>query len=175
MSAAAPCSKAGSKGRRLSPALDPYSATLSKQDNGSLVYGSVDAGFKLIRGPDFHVGAFAGYQLMRETVSANGCAQIAANPFICTPGFIPDFIQVITQVNNWNSLRIGFEAAVEFDKRWKLSVDAAYIPYLHLSGSDAHRLRIGNSPGDFSGPVPEDGNGWGYQIEGAPPIGSTRP
>jgi hypothetical protein len=35
-----------------------------------------------------------------------------------------------------------------------------------LAGSDAHWLRIGTSPGDFSGPVPEDGHGWGYLIDG---------
>ena len=35
-----------------------------------------------------------------------------------------------------------------------------------LYGTDAHWLRIGNQPGDFTGPIPEDGNGWGYQLEG---------
>jgi hypothetical protein len=149
------------------PAIDPYSATLSGQDTGSLIYGTIDAGFKLIRGPDFHVGAFAGYQLMREVTNAFGCVQIASNPFVCPAGLIPNSIQVISQTNNWNSLRVGLEASVELDRRWIVSVDAAYIPYLHLSGSDSHRLRIGPAVGDFTGPLPEDGNGWGYQIEGS--------
>ncbi len=35
-----------------------------------------------------------------------------------------------------------------------------------LTGRDSHWLRIGPLPGDFNGPIPEDGNGWGYQLEG---------
>ena len=27
-------------------------------------------------------------------------------------------------------------------------------------------LRIGTAPGDFTGPIPEDGKGWGYQFDG---------
>ena len=34
------------------------------------------------------------------------------------------------------------------------------------NAADAHWLRIGSSPGDFTGPVPEDGTGWGYQFDG---------
>jgi hypothetical protein len=148
------------------PVTDPYSSTHSKQDNGSLVYGTIDAGFKIIRGGDFHVGAFVGYQLMREVTAAYGCTQNASNPFICPPGLIPSNVQVIQQTNNWNSLRVGLEAKAEIGRAWVVSVDAAYIPYLHLSGADAHRLRIGNGPGDFVSDIPEDGNGWGYQLEG---------
>src|SRR5262249_46603152 len=46
-----------------------------------------------------------------------------------------------------------------------LSVDAAWLPYVWMQGSDAHWLRIGSNPGDFTGAVPEDGTGWGYQLE----------
>jgi outer membrane protease len=148
------------------PVVDPYSATLSSIKNSSVIYGSADLGFKLVRGPDFHVGAFAGYHLMRQAISAYGCAQIASNPDICGTFPIPDLYKGITQVNNWHALRVGLDASVEFDKRWKFTIDAAYLPYVHLSGADAHWLRIGTSPGDFTGPVPEDGNGWGYQIDG---------
>jgi outer membrane protease len=147
------------------PAIVPYSATTSDQKFGSLTYGSIDAGVSFVRGPDFHVGLFAGYHFLRETVSAFGCAQIASNPFVCGGG-IPDFIKVITQVNNWNSVRVGIDAAVEFN-RFKLSVDAAWLPYVYMIGSDAHWLRINPFVvGAFSGPVPEDGTGWGYQLEG---------
>ncbi len=150
----------------LPPPLNPYSATISQQKFGSLGYFSADAGANLLKGPDFRLGAFVGYHFLRETVSAYGCGQIADNPLICGAFPIPDNIRVITQVNNWQSLRVGVDAAVEFDKRWKFSVDAAWLPYVHLSGTDAHWLRIGTAVGDFTGPVPEDGNGWGYQLEG---------
>ena len=48
--------------------------------------------------------------------------------------------------------RIGADAAVEFD-RFRLSVDAAWVPYAWLYGSDTHWLRVGNQPGDFTGPL----------------------
>ena len=146
------------------PFIAPYSATLSSQQDGSMFYGSVDAGVKLLRGPDFHIGAFVGYHFMRDTVHAFGCGQIAANPLVCGGG-IPDFIQVIAQTNNWHALRVGLEASVQFNRRWKLSVDAAWLPYARLYGADSHHLRIGPNPGDFTGPIPEDGKGWGYQID----------
>jgi len=59
---------------------------------------------------------------------------------------------------------VGLDAAIDIG-RWKLTADAAWLPYLHLNGTDAHWLRIGNAMGDFTGPVPEDGNGWGYQLD----------
>jgi hypothetical protein len=146
------------------PTLVPYSATLSDQKEGYLFYGSVDGGFKIIRGGDFHVGAFVGYHFLRDQVSAFGCGQVATNPLVCAGG-IPDSIKVITQRNDWHSLRVGLDAAVEFDRRWKLAVDAAWLPYVKLHGADSHWLRIGTSPGNFTGALPEDGKGWGYQLD----------
>jgi hypothetical protein len=147
------------------PYIIPYSATLSELKGSSTFYGTVDAGFKLIRGPDFHLGAFAGYHFMRDSITANGCGQIATNPFVCGAFPIPDQFRVISQINNWHSVRVGLEAAVEFD-RWKFSVEGAYLPYVRLNGKDFHWLRIGTLPGDFTGGIPEDGEGWGYQFEG---------
>ena len=146
------------------PVVTPYSATLSDNKSGSLIYGSVDAGIKLLRGPDFHVGAFVGYHFLRDYVDAMGCTQVAAHGGICVPA-IPDTVRGISQTNNWHSLRLGLEASVEFDRRWKFTVDAAWLPYAALYGSDSHLLRIGTNPGDFTGPIPEDGKGWGYQFD----------
>jgi len=146
------------------PVIAPYSATLSAQRDGSLWYGSIDGGIKFLRGPDFHLGAFVGYHFLRDTVTANGCGQIATNPDVCVGG-IPDAFKVISQTNNWHALRVGLEASVEFDRRWRFTLDAAWLPYARLYGADSHLLRIGTSPGDFTGPVPEDGKGWGYQID----------
>jgi hypothetical protein len=147
------------------PVVVPYSATFSIEENGSPIYASADAGFTVLRGGDFRVGVFGGFHYMNETVSAYGCTQTAFNPFICGLFPIPNQVKGITQDNNWYSLRIGVDASVEID-RWKLSVDAAWLPYVWLYGTDAHWLRIGNLPGDFTGPIPEDGTGWGYQLEG---------
>jgi len=86
------------------------------------------------------------------------------NPDICVPT-IPNNVKVISQNNNWHSLRVGIDASVELNRRWKLSVDAAWLPHVWFDGADAHWLRIGTSNDDFTGPVPEDGHGWGYQID----------
>lgn len=65
------------------PALSPFSATSSGTNNGSIVYGSIDGGFKIFRGPDFYIGTFVGYHFMRETLNAYGCGQVATNPNVC--------------------------------------------------------------------------------------------
>jgi hypothetical protein len=150
------------------PEITPYSATTSEQKFGSLFYFNTDVGLNVVRGPDFRIGAFVGYHFLRETVSAYGCAQIASNPAICPLGFIPDSVKVISQVNNWNSLRVGMDASVDFAKRFNMTVEGAYLPLVQMFGSDAHWLRIdpsGSIVGAFTGPVPEDGNGWGYQLQ----------
>ncbi len=148
------------------PVTVPYSATLSSIDNSSLVFGSVDLGYKLLRGPDFHIGGFVGYHYMKDSISAYGCNQIATNGPICGFFSIPDWVKVISQDNHWHSLRLGIDASVEIGSRLKLTIDAAWLPYVRLDGANSHWLRIGTSPGDFTGPVPEDGTGWGYQLEG---------
>ena len=147
----------------LPPPLNPYSATFSVQD-GSSFYASVDAGFNVVWGPDFRVGVFGGFHYLNQNVNALGCTQAAFNPLICGAFTIPTQVKVITQDNNWYGARIGVDAAYEFD-RFRLSVDAAWLPYVWLSGTDSHWLRMNNIPGDFTGPVPEDGRGWGYQLD----------
>jgi hypothetical protein len=141
--------------------LNPYSSTSSTQGDGTLSYASIDGGFNVFWGPDFRVGLFGGFHFLNETVTAFGCTQTAVNPLICGAFQIPEQIKVITQDNNWYSVRLGVDAAVDFD-RFRLSVDAAWLPYVWLTGTDSHWLRIG---GDFTGAIPEDGKGWGYQLE----------
>jgi outer membrane protease len=149
----------------LPPPLNPYSATLSVQEDGSPIYGSIDLGYNVVRGGDFRVGVFAGFHYLNDSVSAFGCTQVSFNPFICGAFTLPNQVKVITQENNWYSLRLGVDASAEIG-RFKVSADAAWLPYVGLYGTDAHWLRIGDQPGDFSGKIPEDGKGWGYQLEG---------
>ena len=146
------------------PAISPYSSTTSEQHNGYLAYASADIGFNIVRGGDFRVGAFAGYHYFNESASAYGCTQTATNPFVCVRS-IPNDILGITQNNHWHSLRLGLDGTVLLGERFKFSAEAVWLPYVHLSGTDAHWLRIGSLPGDFGGPIPEDGNGHGYQFE----------
>ena len=86
------------------PAITPYSATFSVQENGSPIYASGDAGFNALFGPDFRVGLFVGFHYLNETVSAYGCTQEAFNPFVCGPTPINNRVKVIKQDNNWYSM-----------------------------------------------------------------------
>jgi hypothetical protein len=148
------------------PGIVPYSATLSVLSDSFPLYGTIDVGYNVFRGPDFRVGAFVGYNYMRDYVSANGCDQVAANPFICGLFPVPGRFKVITQDNNWPSLRVGLNGEADITDRLKLTLDAAILPAVWLGGTDSHWLRISTLAGDFNGPIPEDGRGWGYQLEG---------
>ncbi len=148
------------------PFLEPYSSTMSDQREGTIAYASADIGFNIFRRPGFRLGAYAGYHYLDQTVSAYGCGQVGANPAICGTQ-IPNNVLVITQSNHWNSLRLGLDATVKLGGPFSLSLDAAWLPYVKLNGGDSHWLRIGNATGDFTGEVPEDGQGTGYQLEAA--------
>jgi len=146
------------------PVTTPYSSTLSTLQNRALGFASVDLGGALFRGPDFRVDAFIGYHYLNENMKAFGCRQIASNPAICGTA-IPDSTAVIAQENTWHSLRLGLNVDIPLVDRLRLNVDAAWLPYVWFRGSDSHLLRIGTAPGDFTGAIPEDGRGWGYQLE----------
>jgi hypothetical protein len=155
----------GLKDEDFPPAIAPYSATFSIENNSSLAYASIDGGFNVLSGPDFRVGLFAGFHYLNENVTAFGCTQVAYNPYVCGFFVIPDQVKAITQDNNWYSVRLGMEAAVDYGP-FRFSVDAAWLPFVWLTGTDTHWLRIGNNcPCDFTGPVPEDGKGWGVQLD----------
>ncbi len=148
------------------PGITPYSSTISQQRGGYLDYASVDVGYNFVRGGDFNLGAFVGYHFFNEVVDAYGCAQTAGNPDVCQPT-IPGGIEVISQNNRWQSVRVGLNGSVTFAERFKFTADAAWLPYVSLQGADSHFLRIGNQIGDFTGAIPETGTGTGYQFEAA--------
>jgi opacity protein-like surface antigen len=146
------------------PVSTPYSATVSEQKDGSITYGTIDAGYDFLRNPSYMLGTFVGYNYYHETVDAYGCAQIAANPAECVPA-IPDTIQGITNDGTWQSARLGINGEVNPTDRLELTGDVAWLPYTTLSSTDTHWLRL-DAPGGFTGPIPEDGTGHtGYQIE----------
>ena len=67
------------------PATFPlYSSTNSDQRDGRLAYATVDLGWTW-RSEGIKLGFFGGYYYNFERVNAFGCAQTAANPFICVP------------------------------------------------------------------------------------------
>lgn len=147
------------------PVVSPYSSTLSDQKGGSLGYANVDLGLNLYRGSDVRVGTYVGYHYFNERVNAYGCRQTASNSGICGTTPVSNSILVITQDNSWHSLRVGGDIDVKLGDRLTLRADAAYLPYVKMSGTDWHHLRIGTAGGDFTGGIPEDGTGKGYQLE----------
>ena len=139
----------------------PYSSTDSSLHTGTIGYITVDGGGYFTETPNTRLGVFAGYSYLHQTVNGYGCTQTASNPSVCAGG-IPDSTAVITQKNNWNALRIGLNGDMTFGTGWRLKGEAAVLPVVMLYGADYHWLRIGS---DFTGGIPEDGVGWGYQLE----------
>jgi hypothetical protein len=147
------------------PVTVPYSSTMSTQSNSqALSYISTDIGGALFRGADFRIDGFVGYHYLNEKMQAFGCRQIASNPGICVPA-IADSVPVIGQQNTWQALRLGLAADIPLFDRVRLSIEGAWLPYVWMNGSDSHYLRIGSGFGQFTGPIPEDGTGTGYQFE----------
>ncbi len=143
------------------PLTSPYSSTDSSLHPGEIGYITVDGGGYFKETANARLGMFVGYSYLRQGVNAYGCTQTASNPGICaTP--IADSTAVISQINNWNAMRIGVNGEMTFGKGWRLKGEAAVLPLVILYGTDYHWLRIGS---DFSDGIPEDGTGWGYQLQ----------
>jgi hypothetical protein len=141
------------------PAITPYSTTDSTLQNQTLGYISTDIGGAILLGRDFRLDGFVGYHYLHLRMKAFGCTQTASNTSVCTPS-VADSVAVIVEDDSWHALRVGLAADVPVFDKLRLNIEGAYLPYVWLSGSDNHLLRT-----DFSGPIPEDGNGWGYQLE----------
>jgi hypothetical protein len=141
------------------PTISPYSSTNSTLQNQELGYFSTDVGGAILLGRDFRLDGFVGYHYMHLRLKAFGCTQTATNNSICTPT-IPDSVAAIVEDDNWHAVRVGLAADVPVIDKLRLNVEGAYLPYVWLTGTDNHLLRT-----DLNGPTPEDGNGWGYQVE----------
>lgn len=141
------------------PGITPYSSTNSTLQNQSIGYVSLDMGGALLRGADFRFDGFVGYHYFHARMKAFGCQQTASNPAICAGG-IPESVAVIVEDNTWQALRLGLNADLPIVDRLRLNLEAAWMPYVSLSGTDNHLLRP-----DLPLPTSEDGHGWGYQLE----------
>jgi opacity protein-like surface antigen/outer membrane protease len=146
------------------PGISPYSSTNSTQHDGSLLYFAGDVGYDVLWAPNYRVSPFIGYFYQHELVNAFGCVQTASNPDVCAPA-IPGSALAITEEANWNAVRLGVAGDVTWG-RFKLGVDAAWLPWVTLAASDSHWLRMQPITGNFIGATPEDGNGFtGVQLE----------
>lgn len=155
------------------PVVSLFSQTTSDQNDGNISYASLDLGYTFYdntvlsfsykdepaASTGMRLGAFIGYHYLNEKFNAFGCTQLAINPFICGGGGIPTNILVISQDTDWSSLRIGLTGDFLLSDRLKLTGDVAYVS-TRLDGADTHHLR-----GDFNAPLPQEGDGYGVQLE----------
>ncbi|MET4156327.1 opacity protein-like surface antigen [Bradyrhizobium sp. JR7.2] len=141
------------------PAMPLYSNTVSNVNNGSQAYGTVDAGYNFWKGQPFKVGGFLGYNRFYENVNAYGCTQVAGNPSFCSAA-VSGSVLGLSKTETWDSLRVGLNGVINLAPQWKLTLDGAYLPFVHLSGFDNHWMRPDINP------EPQSGDGWGYQLEG---------
>jgi hypothetical protein len=146
------------------PNTAPYSSTMSRQQGGRVAYGSVDFGQIVVKNDRVSVGLFAGFGYLAEKVNAYGCNQIAGNPFVCVPAFGTGVL-AITEDSAWQFARLGILGEFKILDRLTLSAEVAWLPYEQVSAHDTHWLRLGSSPFDISGPIPENGGGNGVQLE----------
>ncbi len=120
--------------------LTSYSNTLSGLINNNMRYATIDVGHSFLRGADYKIGAFVGYNYYYERMQANDCTQIASpTSGICSPAIAG--MPGITETAKWNSLRVGGNAEVMLLDSLKVTADVAYLPYAKFSGVDNHWLR----------------------------------
>ncbi|ABD07437.1 conserved hypothetical protein [Rhodopseudomonas palustris HaA2] len=139
-----------------------YSNTYHGKVTGTIAYATLDAGIDLLGDATGKLGVFAGYNFYRDRKDAFGCAQIALVG-LPSPCSVPDPTSqiAITQHEDWHSLRLGANGSLTIAPGAKLTVDAAYLPYAHISALDVHHNRT-DVPDKNS---PAWGTGRGVQLE----------
>lgn len=140
------------------PANAEYSNTEHQVRDSSLRYGSLDVGTTLISGNDSKLGAYAGYRYLYQRGRGFGCTQIGSDPTTCGAP-IPSHSLGLTETKQWRGVALGLNAQFGLSDRWRLEVDAAYLPYADHATVDNHWFRPDINP------APAPGHGWGTQIE----------
>ncbi|HEX5509319.1 MAG TPA: outer membrane beta-barrel protein [Pseudolabrys sp.] len=145
----------------LGGALLAYSNTLSEPIDDSINYWTIDVGYNVLTGSGYRLTPFVGYNELRQNMQAFGCTPIAAGN--CIPAVPASGSPVVTEDDTWQSVRLGLAGEIMLTPRVRLSVDAAYLPYVRFSGEDDH---IAGNSGIVAEVFPESGTGSGVQLEG---------
>jgi hypothetical protein len=143
------------------PFITPFSSTLSRQQEGSIGYATIDLGYNVFASAIWQVGPLVGVNFLRETINATGCAQQVNNLDICG-GALPTDQRIISQRADWTSVRVGIAGAWNVTNQFKLSGNAAWLPFVSLDATDSHVLRA-DLPNN--GNTAETGTGSGVQLE----------
>jgi hypothetical protein len=150
-----------------------FSETLSSPTDGSVVYGSVDFGPRLIqwtfKGAPGAVDFLGGFQYWREKYTARGfdvllCRSVPG--FTCAlPTGASSDANAVTETITWKSIRFGPRVTVPFLPRLTAVGQAFYIPWTRYENTDIHHLR-NDLPQDPSFKDTASG-GQGVQLEAA--------
>jgi hypothetical protein len=141
--------------------IDAYQATESATTT-KIHYLTLDLGYDWLRGPGYKVASYVGYNYFQYAKKAFGCTSLQFAPArVCNPAAPPRQL-FLQEDDSWNSWRLGTSAEIRLAPRLKLSGDVAYLPLVHYSGIDNHRLRT-DGPTTRS---PMWGHGTGVQVEG---------
>jgi opacity protein-like surface antigen len=117
-----------------------YSNTLSSA-SGHLAYAAIDGGYDVLRAPGAKVGVFVGFAWFNQNVNTYSCSQLAGDPLACSPGSFPPNFLGISQNDHFDALRVGLSTQVMLTERFKLTADAAYLPWVEFRGRDDHNAR----------------------------------
>lgn len=139
-----------------------YSNTLSGRVPGWIGYATLDLGYDVLSTGRYRLGGFVGYHYNRDEKMARGCIQLAHPVGPCAGadalGLSKD---VISENDTLHAMRLGVAGQMALASNLKLSAEAAYLPYVRLTGVDGHLLRT-EQPNIWS---PEFANGRGVQLE----------
>ena len=136
------------------PGLVPYSNTVSSQRDGRMLYGSLDVGHEVIASPAGDLGAYVGYRYLYERNNAFGFFQLANIEPTTAPSVLG-----ISETEAWSGAAVGVNSRLQLAERWRLEVDAAYLPFVGLTATDNHWFRANINP------LSMQGQGWGSQFE----------
>lgn len=140
------------------PVSNPYSNTEHQIRDSSMRYASLDVGTALLSGNDSQLGAYVGYRYFYQRGRGFGCTQVGFDMNACgVPS--PANALGLTETEQWRGAAVGLNARFGLSDRWRLEVDAAYLPYVDHATVDNHWNRPEINP------APAPGYGWGSQIE----------
>jgi opacity protein-like surface antigen len=132
----------------------PYTNTVSTQRDGRMLYGSLDVGHGVIASPAGDLGAYVGYRYLYERNNAFGFFQL---PFVQFT--VERTVPGISETEAWSGVAVGVNSRLRLAERWRLEVDAAFLPFVSLTATDNHWLRADINP------LLMQGQGWGSQFE----------
>jgi outer membrane protease len=127
-----------------------FSETTSNITGSGTQYVNADVGYRLLdyQGNRGNLDVFVGYQYWRTIYEASGITQV-----VCTPSGIPGIAcnpagtvsnqgqVVITNMTQWNSLRVGLQTEYRLTRRFSVQGKVAFIPVSYLQNDDIHHLR----------------------------------